>query len=114
MEFSRQQYWNGLLCPPRGDLPNPGMEPRSPALQADALPTEPPGKVGVCISSSLRTPLLLIPNSEAQSFWESGKDRGRVWGSAKGWSFGINLFIDAASSDVISAPLTLAPPGFGI
>ena len=33
--FSRQEYWSGLPCPPPGDLPNPGMEPRSPALQVD-------------------------------------------------------------------------------
>ena len=38
MEFSRQEYWSGLL----GDLPDPGIEPGSPALQADALPSEPP------------------------------------------------------------------------
>ena len=43
MEFSRQEYWSGLLCPPLGDLPNPGIEPRSPTLQADSLPSEPPG-----------------------------------------------------------------------
>ena len=45
MEFSRQEYWNGLPFPSPGDLPNPGIEPRSPALQADALPFEPPGKL---------------------------------------------------------------------
>ena len=42
--FSRQEYWSGLPCSPPGDLPNPGIEPRSPALQADSLPAEPPGK----------------------------------------------------------------------
>ena len=42
--FSRQEYWSGLPCPPPGDLPNPGIEPRSPALQVDSLPSEPPGK----------------------------------------------------------------------
>ena len=42
--FSRQEYWSGLPFPSPGDLPNPGIEPRSPALQADALPSEPPGK----------------------------------------------------------------------
>ena len=41
MGFSRQEYWSGLLFPSPGDLPNPGIEPRSPALQADALPSEP-------------------------------------------------------------------------
>ena len=40
MGFSRQEYWNGLPFPSPGDLPNPGIEPGSPALQADSLPTE--------------------------------------------------------------------------
>ena len=44
MEFSRQEYWNGLPFP-SGDLPNTGIEPGSPALQADSLPSEPPGKL---------------------------------------------------------------------
>ena len=44
MGFSRQEYWSGLPFPSPGDLPEPGIEPRSPALQADALPSEPPGK----------------------------------------------------------------------
>ena len=47
MGFSRQEYWSGLPCPPPGDLPDLGTEPIclvSPALQADSLPTEPPGK----------------------------------------------------------------------
>ena len=44
MEFSRQEYWTGLPCPSPGDLPNAGTEPGSPALQADSLPSEPPGK----------------------------------------------------------------------
>ena len=43
-EFSRQEYWSGLPCPPPGDLSNPGIEPTSPTLQADSLPSEPPGK----------------------------------------------------------------------
>ena len=43
MGFSRQEYWSGLPFPSPGDLPDPGIEPRSPALQADALPSEPPG-----------------------------------------------------------------------
>ena len=43
MRFSSQEYWSGLPCLP-GDLPNPGIEPRSPTLQADSLPSVPPGK----------------------------------------------------------------------
>ena len=44
MGFSRQGYWNGLPCSSPGDLPDSGMEPGSPVLQADSLPSEPPGK----------------------------------------------------------------------
>ena len=44
MEFSRQEYWSGLPFPSPGHLPNPGIKPRSPALQADSLPAEPQGK----------------------------------------------------------------------
>ena len=44
MGFSRQEYWSGLPFPSPGDLPNPGIKPRSPTLQMDALPSEPPGK----------------------------------------------------------------------
>ena len=44
MGFSRQEYWSGLPFPSPGDLPNPGIEPRSPTLEADALTSEPPGK----------------------------------------------------------------------
>ena len=44
MKFSRQEYWSGLPFPFPDDLPDPGIEPGPPALQADALPSEPPGK----------------------------------------------------------------------
>ena len=44
MGFSRQEYWSGLRFPSLGDRPNPGIQPRSPALQGDSLPSEPPGK----------------------------------------------------------------------
>jgi len=42
MEFSRKEYQNGLPFPPPGDLPDPGIKPRSPALQVDSLLSEPP------------------------------------------------------------------------
>ena len=45
--FSRQEYWSGLPFPSPGDLPDPGIEPRSPTFQADALTSEPPGKFQV-------------------------------------------------------------------
>ena len=44
MEFSRPDYWSGLPFPSPGDLPNPGIEPRSSTLQVNSLPAEPQGK----------------------------------------------------------------------
>ena len=44
MEFFRPEYWSGQPFPSPGDLPKPGIEPKSPTLQADSLPAEPPGK----------------------------------------------------------------------
>ena len=43
MGFPRQEYWSGLPFPSPGDLPDPGIEPGSPALKEDSLPAEPPG-----------------------------------------------------------------------
>ena len=50
MEFSRQEYWSGLPCPPPGHLPNSGTEAWSPILQADSFQSEPPGKTVHLIS----------------------------------------------------------------
>ena len=44
MGFPRQECWSGLPFPSPGDIPNPVIKPRSPAFQADSLPSEPPGK----------------------------------------------------------------------
>ena len=49
MEFSRQEYWNGLPCPPPGDLANPGIKPRSSKLQADSLLFELPRKLSALL-----------------------------------------------------------------
>ena len=57
MRFFRQGYWSGLPFPAPGDLSNPGIKPRSPALQAESLPSEPPGKpknIGVGCHSLLQ------------------------------------------------------------
>ena len=51
--FSRQEYWSGLPCPPPGDLPNSGIQPKSPGLQADSLPSELPRKPKVTGVDSL-------------------------------------------------------------
>ena len=70
MEFSRQEYWSGQPFPPPGDLPDPGVEPRSPALQADALRSEPPGEpkplrvcVCVCVSVCMCVSHSVVSNS---------------------------------------------------
>ena len=49
MEFSRQEYWSALPFPSPGDLAKPGIEPGSPALQADALPSEPPASLNIIL-----------------------------------------------------------------
>ena len=59
MGFSRQEYWSGFLVPSPGNLPDPGIKPGSPALQADSLPSEPPGSPDV-VSNSLLTLLLSL------------------------------------------------------
>ena len=51
MGFSRQEYWSGVPLPSPGDLPDPGIEPWSPALEADALTSEPPGKPKVTLTA---------------------------------------------------------------
>ena len=53
--FSKQEYWSGLPFPPSGDLPNPGIEPGSPVLQADSLPSGPPRKPFLLVMHFLST-----------------------------------------------------------
>ena len=59
--FSREEYWSGLPCSSPGNLPNPGIKPRSPALQADSLPAELPGIEGLTVrgGSGPRQPFLV-------------------------------------------------------
>ena len=54
MGFSRQEYWSGLPFPSPGDLPDPGIEPVSPALEADALTSEPPGKPRMAYNQQIK------------------------------------------------------------
>ena len=60
MEFSRQEYWSGLPFLSPGDIPDPEIEPRPPALQADSLPSEPPGNACMLNAIILDTLLLLF------------------------------------------------------
>ena len=64
--FSRQEYCSGLPCPPPGDVPNPGTEPRSAALQADSLPSEPPGNPENTGVGSLSFPRWCYNSSQRQ------------------------------------------------
>ena len=59
MELSRQEFWSGLPFPSPGDLPNPGTEPGSPALQADSLPTELQGKAYIYIYIYIYRPIYM-------------------------------------------------------
>ena len=69
MEFSRPEYWSGWPSPSPGDLPNPGIEPRSLTLQADSLPAEPQGKpknTGVgSLSHPIPSPGGIFPTQES-------------------------------------------------
>ena len=67
MGFSRQEYWSGLSFPSPGDLPDPGIKPRSPTLQADALPSKLPElymqfqiHVYICTDTGVWHPLALL------------------------------------------------------
>ena len=89
MEFSRPEHWRGQPFPSSGNLPNPVIEPRSPTLQADSLPTEPPGKPQNTGAGSLSLLQRIFPTQESNrgllygryilyqlSYWGSPKVRG--------------------------------------
>ena len=98
MEFSRQEYWSGLPCPPPGEIPDPGIKPRSPALQADSLPSQTPGMICNknsadvdstvrwwmwllgCAALSNRSPLTSTPGSAQPRLWNQPH-----------WELGINI-----------------------
>ena len=84
MEFSKQEYWSGWPFPSPGDPPHPGTEPGYPSLQADSLPTEPPGKCKegwvpknwcfqtVVLEKTLQNPLnskIKLVNPEGNQSW---------------------------------------------
>ena len=60
MEFSRQEYWSGLLFSSPGDLPYIGIKLQSPALRADSLPSEPPGMLRTCPNGDVREAITTI------------------------------------------------------
>ena len=87
VEFSRQEYWSGVPFPSPGDLPNPGIEPRSPPLQADALTAELPGRdqnkgsasqnsltfnlfsSWSCLELADLTEVLVVPDRQTRTAW---------------------------------------------
>ena len=71
MGFSRQEYWTGLLFPPPGDLPNPGMEPMSPALAGGFFTAEPPRKPLILVSD-LRNYLSFYCHGQEGTLMEVG------------------------------------------
>ena len=83
MGFSRQECWNGLAFPSPEDLPDPGIEPGSPALQADALLSEPPGKSGYFLprhDEDLREPLVWRQGSQVSMRVPGGSEvKASAW-----------------------------------
>ena len=83
MEFSRQEYWSGLPFPSPGDLPDPGIEPGSPTLQADTLLSEPPGKPRMCqrhtLLSSLQAFIMLTVTTTQGNRFFSLFHKWRNW-----------------------------------
>ena len=95
MGFSRQEYWSGLPFPSPGDHPGPGIEPGSPALEADTLTSEPPGckwllflaqqVVPYPVSFTQRAfPLFACPKSHA---WVPGYPKNSYWDTKCTWKF---------------------------
>ena len=68
-----QEYWSGLPFPSPGDLPNPGIEPQSPALQADSLPSEPPGMktMPAELLKILKDDAVKVMQSICQQIWKT-------------------------------------------
>ena len=96
MEFSRPEYWSELLFPSPGDLPNPGIKPRSPTLQADSLPAKPQGKpFFICYHSVVHQALLSMEFSR-QEYWSG------------------SISSVAQSHQTLCDPMDCSTPGFPI
>ena len=82
MGFSRQEYWSGLPFPSPGDLPNPGIEPGFPTLEADALTSEPPGNQNkwLFFIRSIGTQTISLSSQEA--IW-----KGKIQKSSQTWPY---------------------------
>ena len=101
------RIWSGLTCPPPGDLRSPGLKPRSPALQANALPAEPQGKpypslIVVICQSQVPSLMILAPgcltlsNTTCQDSREFSVDEASNPGASQ--------FFDLSSSELVICP----------
>ena len=106
MEFSRQEYWSGLRFPSPGALSNPGIKPGSPAVQADALPSESLGKPHLkntnkinVHTSSVSSTLWDFTIQEAGLSWMCARSWGALWDPGIGGS-GARLFLGASDGRV--------------
>ena len=79
MEFSRQEYWSGLPFPSPGDLPDPGIKPRSSAFQADSLTSEPPRQQTQVQSLAWEDPLEKGMGTHSKTCLENSMDVGAWW-----------------------------------
>ena len=98
MEILQKECWNRLPCPPPGDLLNPGIKPRSPTLQADSLPFEPPGKscrrnviffyLFIFFFLSLNEKSIICHHAECQRIWSWAHKTSQnyiQWRLTMGW-----------------------------
>ena len=72
MDFSRQEYWNGLPFPSAGDFPDSGIRPKSPTLQVNSLPSEPPGKPSLCFEKDDQEKNLIVESNLSKKGKASG------------------------------------------
>ena len=98
MRFSRQESWSTLPFPSPGDLPDPGIKPGLPALQADSLPSEPPRKPCILhfnlilnLFKHLPSSLSLLPQATFLQKWEAAQfqENQEDWGRGRGWWVGV-------------------------
>ena len=89
MGFSRQGYWSGLPFPSPGDLPDPGIKPRSPALQADALPSKPQGKSSIIFNNMIKKILTRIYKVNTWYIWKNKA----YWNIGTSYIFTLIMFI---------------------
>ena len=85
MGFSRQEYWSVLPCPSLKNLPNPGIDPRSPTLQADSLPSEP-----ILPKAQIQC-LLFSHQVVSNSLWSPGLQHNQTQNSQSNWKRNIKL-----------------------